>query len=215
MNQTDCAVLFADLDGYTALTEAHGDLDAAEVAIRFADTARQLLSGDARLIKSLGDAVLIVTTDPADAIEIGRQLIEVVDRIDRYPSVGAGVHAGPVVERDGDVFGSTVNLAARAAAHAAPRQLLCTDAVAQRLDDTGRASLRALGTVDFANVPEPVALYELADLACRPRVVDPVCRMQLDPRDAAGWVRQGDWHFCSLECLQAFLRGPDRYLPRG
>jgi YHS domain-containing protein len=129
-------------------------------------------------------------------------------RIDRYPSVSVGVHAGPVVERDGDVFGSTVNLAARAAAYAAPRQLLCTEAVAQRLDDTGRASLRALGTVDFANVPEPVALYELAHLAPRPRVVDPVCRMQLDPRDAAGWVRQGDWHFCSLECLQALSRRP-------
>ncbi len=66
--------------------------------------------------------------------------------------------------------------------------------------------------MDFANVPEPVALYELADLGPRPRAVDPVCRMQLDPRDAAGWVRQGDWHFCSLECLQAFLGGPDRYL---
>lgn len=207
------AVLFADLDGYTALTEAHGDLDAVEVAERFVAFARDLLRGDARLVKTLGDAVLITTSEAADGVDIAVELVEAVDELDRYPSVSAGVHTGPVIERDGDVFGSTVNLAARTAAQAIPRQVLCTQATADRLDGDRRAALRELGSSRLAHIPDPVALYEVIDRSPAASVLDPVCHMRLDPRHATAWLQlDGHWHFCSSDCLRAFLDGPHRYL---
>lgn len=159
MDTDERAVLFADLDGYTALTEAHGDLDGFEVASRFAATARQLLRADARLVKTIGDAVLIVSNSPDDALDIATELVSAVDAIDHYPSVSAGIHSGPVVEHDGDVFGRAVNLAARAAAHARPGQVLCTASLVKRLEPGRRAQVKPLGEVRFPNVPEPVALY--------------------------------------------------------
>lgn len=160
MESNEHTVLFADLDGYTALTEAHGDLDAVEVAVRFAEVTRSLLRDDARIVKTLGDAVLVIASQADAAVDIATELVEAIDAIDRYPSVSAGLHTGPVIERDGDVFGSTVNIAARTAARAAPCQVLCTSAVADRLTDERRTRLRDLGRARFANVPDPILIYD-------------------------------------------------------
>lgn len=206
-------VLFADLDGYTALTEAHGDLDAVDIAVRFAEVTRRLLRDDARIVKTLGDAVLIIASQADAAVDIATELVEAVDAIDRYPSVSAGLHTGPVIERDGDVFGSTVNIAARTAAHAAPCQVLCTSAVADRLTDERRTRLRDLGTARFANVPDPILIFEILGIISSDQPIDPVCRMQLVREDASAWLRHhGEWYFCSAHCLRAFLAGPERYV---
>ena len=138
------AVVFADLDGFTALTEVHGDLDAAEVATGFADLARGALEPGARLVKTLGDAVMITAKDVDEALQTALNVVAAVDRVDDYPTVSAGVHAGPVVERAGDVFGATVNLAARVAAHAAPGQVLCTKAVADAAGEGWGRQLAAI-----------------------------------------------------------------------
>lgn len=107
------AVLFADLAGFTALTEAHGDLGAADVAGRFAELARSVLLEDARVVKTIGDAVMVVASDARVGLEIAMRLLRSVDGEADFPGVRLGLHAGPVVERAGDVFGATVNVAAR------------------------------------------------------------------------------------------------------
>ena len=124
------AVAFADLAGYTALTEAHGDDDAADVAVRFFDLTASVLRATPRIVKTIGDAVMVVTSDANHGLEIGLALLRAVEREPHFPGVRIGVHYGPIVERSGDVFGATVNIAARLTAHAHVGQLLTSSAIA-------------------------------------------------------------------------------------
>ena len=68
MDTTQLTILFADLSGFTALTETHGDGDAADVVARLYELAQASLNDDARLVKTIGDAVMIVSTGPGSAV---------------------------------------------------------------------------------------------------------------------------------------------------
>ena len=179
--------------GFTALTEAHGDLDAAGVAARFEALARGALVEPARLVKTMGDAVMVVAPDAGAAVATALALGAAIEGEPLFPAVAAGVHCGSAVERDGDWFGAAVNLAARIAAYARPGQLLCTEGVAEAARALGSVEVHAVGQVSFRNVTEPVELFELHDLgrAVAAAEVDPVCRMRVDPGEAAGTRRTG------------------------
>jgi adenylate cyclase len=116
-------VLFADLSGYALMTEARGDRAAADVAVRFASLAQASLVGGARLLKTLGDGVLIVAPDR----EAGRATaLGLRERLRREPDllpVRIGICEGPVVWREDDVFGATVNQAARLVDAAEPWEI--------------------------------------------------------------------------------------------
>src|ERR671929_491562 len=96
--------LFADLVGFTALAELNGDEAAAEVAIRFTEDASRLARDHgARVVKRLGDAVMIHSRDAAESLLLGTRLRD--ERSAGMPSIHAGAHTGRAVERDGDWFG--------------------------------------------------------------------------------------------------------------
>jgi YHS domain-containing protein len=117
------------------------------------------------------------------------------------------------VERDGDLFGATVNLAARVAAHAAGEQVLATAVVADAVGLAG-GSVRSVGDVSLRNMAEPVELWEVElGHERHDRVVDPVCRMAIDRSKAAGRLadRGRKYWFCSLTCAGKFAAAPDRY----
>jgi adenylate cyclase len=211
------AVLFADLAGFTALTEAHGDLDAADVATRFSALARAALVGDGRIVKTIGDAVMVVASEPRHAAEAALTLLRAVEREPAFPTVRIGLHAGTVVERDGDVFGTTVNVAARLAAHAHAGELLTTGLVAAGLIDRDDVAVHSLGELTFKNIAEPVEAFSVEDRTRAPntQVSDPVCRMLVDPNDAPARLPFGErrFYFCSLACAQKFAAQPERYAP--
>jgi adenylate cyclase len=117
--------VFADLVGYTALTEACGDETAARVAREF----RRTISGLSRQhgawqVKSMGDGAMIWSPDAAQAVALAARLVEEVGiRSDLLP-VRVGVHTGPVVMLGGDWYGSSVNVAARLAGEATANEAL-------------------------------------------------------------------------------------------
>jgi adenylate cyclase len=210
------AVVFADLAGYTALTEAHGDDGAADVALRFFELATARLSGDARIVKTIGDAVMVVTTDAHRGLEIGLALLRAVEVEPHFPGVRVGLHYGPVVERSGDVFGATVNVAARLTAHAHVGQLLTSAAIASQVAQHTHLTTVALGATWLKNVAEPIEVYSISDHGPTPttQVLDPVCRMYVDA-DAAPARLPWDgraWYFCSFDCAHAFSQDPSRHL---
>lgn len=146
------AMVFLDLAGYTRLTEERGDEAAAELAGVLGD----LVAAESRRfggtpVKWLGDGVMFHFPDPADAVACA------LDMVERAPKAGlppahVGAQAGPVIVRDGDYFGRTVNVAARIAAHAGPGEVLVgADLVADaepsavRFDPIGPVSLKGLG----------------------------------------------------------------------
>lgn len=197
-----------DLAGFTALTEAHGDEQAANLALNLAEIARASLAEEDRLVKMLGDAVLLASTTPAAGVQLVSQILRACAAEDEFLSTRTGMHCGPAAERDGDFFGASVNLTARVTAHASGGQVLATSPVAAAAGELGMA-VTPIGRADFKNVGEPVELFEL-DLGSGTvqESVDPVCRMRVKHSQAVGRLRHEgvDYWFCSLACAGAFAR---------
>lgn len=213
------AVFFADLAGFTALTEAHGDVDAADVAARFSALAAAALVGDARIVKTIGDAVMVVAGESGHAAQTALSLLQAVEGEPAFPTVRIGLHVGPVVQRGGDVFGATVNVAARLAAHAHAGEILTTGPVAVGLSARDDVAVRSLGELTFKNIGAPVEVFSVEDRTRVPstQVMDPVCQMLVDPDDAPARLPYGErrFYFCSLACAQRFVEQPDRYVATG
>lgn len=129
--EVEVAFLMADLSGFTALTETHGDMHAAIVAMRYAEIAQSALDSRARLVERVGDQVLIVAPDGASAVRTAMSVFEAIEREPLLPSLRAGIHGGRVVEQDGRYFGRALNLRARVTAHARAGQILCTERAAE------------------------------------------------------------------------------------
>lgn len=215
---SDRSFLFADLAGFTALTEAHGDVDAADVAERFTKLARASLVEGSELVKTIGDEAMIVASDPLSAVRTALQLSGAVNEEERFPGLRAGIHSGSSVERDGDFFGTAVNMAARVAAHARSGQILCTESVAGAARSVEGVDVRPAGRGHFKNITEPVELFEIGvrDDAGAVLEVDPVCHMRIDAEAAPARLPYGDrtYLFCSFECARAFAERPETYAGR-
>ena len=209
--------VFADLAGFTALTEAHGDEQAADLVDEFSHSVRTLLGEHGgEQVKSIGDA-LLVRCDSADGA-VGLGLCIVHDVADRhgFPSVRVGMHSGPAVERRGDWFGATVNTAARVAGLAGGGEVLLTEATQALAGDDRRISFQPHGRHELRNVAQPVRLYAALRSGTEMdsgRPIDPVCRMALDPGKAAGVLTHAgvEYHFCSLACVKSFASAPQSY----
>ncbi len=202
---------FIDLAGFTALTEAHGDDEAADVAARFAELTRAALGPGDRLIKTIGDAVLVACPTPGDALDLVEHLLNASAAEKELPALRAGFHHGPAVEREGDVFGAAVNLAARAAAEAYAGEVLATKAVAAVATDRGLPVIE-LGPIALKNVKLATVLSSIGFMVgAIDSAIDPVCQSVIDRRAAAGQLhhdRKSYW-FCSLTCAAAFASNPN------
>jgi adenylate cyclase len=116
-------IAFADLAGYTRLTEEEGEEQAVDAVERFVEAVENTLPDDARIVKTIGDEVMVVGSDPGALVDwaVGFQMM-----ITERPLPRIGMHYGETIYRDGDYFGREVNLAARVAARAAGGEVLVT-----------------------------------------------------------------------------------------
>jgi adenylate cyclase len=122
------AIAFADLAGYTRLTEEEGEEQALDAVERFVESVEHTLPDDARVIKTIGDEVMVVGSDPAALTDwaVGFQALHTERPLPRI-----GLHYGETLYRDGDYYGREVNLAARVAARAAGGEVLVTRPVVE------------------------------------------------------------------------------------
>ena len=150
--------VFADLAGYAALTEQHGDETGAAVAHEFARVMRMLSrKHGARQVKTMGDGVMIWSPDAARAVALAADALAAF----RMPPVRIGVHTGSAVRRRSDWFGSAVNVAARLADQAEPREALISEAT--RRASCGRATdrLSACRELLLRGLERPVDVWRL------------------------------------------------------
>jgi adenylate cyclase len=135
------AIAFADLAGYTRLTEEAGEVEAVDAVERFVKAVEDSLPDDARVIKTIGDEVMIVGSEPAALIEwaVDFQRLEA-----EHTVVRIAVHYGNALYRDGDYYGRDVNIASRVAARAAGGEVLVTRPVVES----------ANGNLDFDRIAE-------------------------------------------------------------
>jgi adenylate cyclase len=151
-------IAFLDLSGYTKATEERGDEAAADFALSLARLAQEVASSHGgRLAKLLGDGAMLHFPRADDAV------VSAFDLVERVPAAGlpparVGLNTGPVVVRDGDYFGRTVNIASRLADYARPQEILVTEEV------TGATApdivhYRKIGAVNLKGVTGPVPLF--------------------------------------------------------
>lgn len=212
--------LFADLAGFTALTEVHGDEVAADLVERFGAQARAALpTYGAHEVKSIGDALLLRCTDAAQAVGLAQHLAAAIGGNHGFPGIRVGVNTGPAVERGADWFGATVNLASRVSGAASAGEVLVTEPT--KLAAQAAMSLcefRYVGEKRFKNVKDPVRVYAALESAQpetqrRRLVIDPVCRMAVDP-GRSQWHHEHSgavYRFCSAACAAAFEASPEHF----
>ena len=137
------AVGFADLVGFTSLSEQLSDTETAELIERFEVLANDIVvGGGGRVVKMIGDEVMF-TAEPSLIAEIAVSLAESFDSPD-VPSVRVGVAVGTVVAQSGDLYGPIVNLASRATMAAHPGSVLVSQPLAALLEDDGRYTVRPI-----------------------------------------------------------------------
>jgi adenylate cyclase len=125
----DCAVAFADLVGFTELGETIPVEELGSVAVRLSRLAEEVVEPPVKVVKEIGDALMLVAPEPAAMVESALRLVEASDGQDGLPAIRAGVAFGPAVNRWGDWYGSTVNVASRLTGRARPSSVLATEAV--------------------------------------------------------------------------------------
>ena len=153
------AICFVDLSGYTQLTEERGDEVAAHVAGRLAALVTDISrSRGGRPVRWLGDGGMFHFRESRTAVLAGLDMVERAPAAD-LPPAHVGIHTGPVISQDGDVYGRTVNLAARIAAYARAGQVVVSEETAHRSADQP-LRLEPLGAVSLKGVAEPLPLYQ-------------------------------------------------------
>lgn len=134
---------FADMSGFTMLTRKASEAELREVLEAFESLATEIVGAHGgRIVKTIGDEVLFVADDPVDGAEIALELQEAATKEDRLPPLRVGLAAGPVVNRLGDVYGSTVNIASRLTSICRPGWVLVDRVMAESLGADERFALR-------------------------------------------------------------------------
>ncbi|HSO95514.1 MAG TPA: adenylate/guanylate cyclase domain-containing protein [Acidimicrobiia bacterium] len=157
-------VAFTDLVGYTQYTALRGDAEALALLNAQERIVREVLPGDARVVKELGDGLLLYFAAAASAIGTGLVLQQ---RFEQAAEDGAlalwvriGMHWGRPSRRGDDLVGHDVNVAARIVDVAAPGELLCSHAtVAAARPAVEAIDFVELGPVVMKGIPEPIELY--------------------------------------------------------
>jgi len=155
----EVTVGFCDVVGFTRLGEGVPVADLGAIASRLAALAAEAAEPPTRLVKTVGDAVMLVAPEPAPLLEAVLGLMEAAERegLD-FPALHAGAAHGPALRRWGDYYGGTVNLAARLAERSRPGALIADAAARERAGDEGFAWSDA-GLKKLKGFSEPMPVW--------------------------------------------------------
>jgi adenylate cyclase len=152
-------VAFADLVGFTLLGEVVPPEELEQLAHRLADLAREVAVPPVRFIKTIGDEVMLVSSDPVALLNAVMDLVDATDGDDDIPRLRAGVATGMAVSRAGDWFGSSVNLASRVTGAARPGSILVSESAREAIGDDERFTWSFAGARHLKNIKSDVKLY--------------------------------------------------------
>ena len=214
--EVDAVFLIADLSGYTALTEAHGNMSAAYILTRYMEIVEEALEPGVRFVERVGDEALITAADAAGILKTAIRLRGSLEEEPLFPTFHVGIHAGSVLEIDDRYIGKALNLASRLASHARGNQILCTEEIVSRVGNVGNIKFRALGPTYFKNIVKPVEIFEVigGQQKVEANLLDPVCRMRVRPETAPARLLFGGkmYYFCSFDCVKIFVNNPHLYV---
>jgi adenylate cyclase len=155
------AIVFTDIVGFTELTDTHGDDVALALLERQEELVRDALPDCARVVKELGDGLLLWFDDPCDALRTCLALQRRFEREAAEPLplwVRMGMHWGCPRRRGDDIVGRDVNLAARIADLAGPGEVVCSEATAREIGTIDGVDYEPMGPVFVRGFADPVPL---------------------------------------------------------
>jgi adenylate cyclase len=152
-------IAFADLVGFTQLGEVVAPEDLEQLSHRLADLARDVAVPPVRFIKTIGDEVMLVSSDAVALLEAVMDLVDATDRDDDFPSLRAGLATGMAVSRAGDWFGSPVNLASRVTGAARSGSVLVSESTRDAVGDDERFTWSFAGARHLKNIKLDVRLF--------------------------------------------------------
>ena len=154
------AIAFADLAGYTRFVEEEGEEEALSYVERFVDSVSDTLPDGARVVKTIGDEVMVVAQDVEAIVDwaVGFSQLYAEER----PAPRIGINAGPVLYRDGDYFGREVNLASRVVARARGGEVLVTGQVVEQVGGAPHLHVDNIGQVKLKGFSEPRSLCRIS-----------------------------------------------------
>ena len=156
LGRVSMAFCFVDLTGFTRFTEEEGDEEALDLVERFVETVEATLPSEALVVKTIGDEVMIVSPDPVTLTEWSVGLLALFGE---RPRPRVGIHLGRAVYRDGDYFGTDVNLTHRVVARALGGEVLVTRSVADAIGNSRQLELEAIGKVGLKGFTQPIDLF--------------------------------------------------------
>jgi adenylate cyclase len=146
------AIAFADLAGYTRFTEEEGEEEALSSVERFVEGVTNTLPEDARVVKTIGDEVMVVGQDVGALVDWA---VGFTSLFEERPEPRIGVHLGTTLYRDGDYFGRDVNLTSRVVARARGGEVLVTDSVVDAVNGSAHLTFEPIGQVKLKGFDEP------------------------------------------------------------
>ena len=152
-------IAFADLVGFTRLGEVVPPEDLERLAHRLADLARDVAVPPVRFIKTIGDEVMLVSSDPVALLDAVMDLVDATDGDGDIPRLRAGVATGMAVSRAGDWFGSPVNLASRVTGAARPGSVLAAESAREAIGDDERFTWSFAGARHLKGIKDDVKLF--------------------------------------------------------
>lgn len=161
------SILFTDLVGFTEYTDAVGDAAALRLLDEQAAIVQSSLAGssDARVVKELGDGLMLWFASPTEALDVAIRVQEALSEArdaGRFPvSMRMGVHHGESIARGDDFIGRAVNIASRVSDLAGPGELLVSEAFVEAVDGCSSATFEEIGPVHIRGVSDPIWLYRL------------------------------------------------------
>jgi len=158
LGHVNVTLCFIDLTGFTRYTEEEGDIEALDVVENFVANVEATLPREATIVKTIGDEVMVVSPDPASLTEWA---VGFLSRFPQRPQPRVGIHYGDAVYRDGDYFGSQVNLAHRIVNRALAGEVLVTDAVCAAITGSDSLELEPIGEVSLKGFPTPTELFTI------------------------------------------------------
>lgn len=210
------AIMFVDLASFTPLAEAMGDVRASQILQRFSSMVRTVARGShGRIVKQIGDAFMLMFSEPHQAVMCSVALERYCAQEPQFPAVSSGIHWGPVLYREGDYFGSNVNVASRLTEEAQRHQTLISGDLWRRVKDMEGVEFVRLGKRRLKGLATDIEVFEArwSEPGQIEKVVDPVCGMELGQSEVAARLSLDgrNLSFCSDDCLRKFVASPGSY----
>ena len=205
--EQNIAILIADLSGYTALTETHGAITAADLIDKYLEIVDDSLVGDSVLHQRVGDEVMIVSTAPDHLISTAIMLIQNCSKEHNFLQVHGGLHYGRILKRNNHYFGSPLNLTSRIAAKANKGTFWCSAEFVNALLNRSAFTFSSKGRHRFKNISEENEVFELIIEHPNFLYIDPVCRMLIHKKETSiPHPHEQNIFFCSPDCLDIYIR---------